>query len=304
MNSIKFSAHPLRHQKGFSLVELMVSLTIGLVVILFVTSLYVGSKSSSRLQDDNTRMQEDGRAAMNLIGSNIKQAWFGEPRGYSLFGVVSDFQGRGLIACDNGFAAPTDFANEACAAGGSGQPSLQLSYKVNGVSNLTLGIGTDCNGQTVPADATGVPVVINRFYLVKKSGEAPSLYCAGNGNAVPQPVLQNVENLVFTYGIDENNDAYSSPDFFTTSAATALLKSPASPGFPATGFPAFKKVITVGVCMQLVSNNQVTQGNQTYTDCNGTVQTGTDHKFRLILQNTFVLRNNSAATVRDVEART
>ena len=303
MNSIKYSTRALRRQDGFSLIELMVSLTIGLVVILFVTSLYVGSKSSSRLQDDNTRMQEDGRAAMNLIGSNIKQAWFGEPRGYSLFGVVSDFQGRGLIACDAGFTAPTDFANDACASG-NGQPGLQLSYKVNGASNLTLGVGTDCNGQAVPADASGVPVVINRFYLVKKTGEAPSLYCAGNGNAIPQPVLQNVENLVFTYGIDENNDAYSSPDFFTTSAATALLKSPESPGFPATGFPAFKKVITVAVCMQLVSTNQVTQGDQTYTDCNGMVQKGTDHKFRLILQNTFVMRNNSATTVRDVQPRT
>ena len=304
MNLIKYSTLKLRRQHGFSLIELMVSLTIGLVVILFVTSLYIGSKSSSRLQDDNTRMQEDGRAAMSLIGNNIKQAWFGEPRGYSLFGVVSDFQGRGLIACDNGFAAPTNFANDGCAAGADGQPGLQLSYKVNSASNLTLGIGTDCNGQAVPADASGVAVVINRFYLVKKTGEAPSLYCAGNGNVIPQPVLQNVENVVFTYGIDENNDAYSSPDFFTTSAATALTKSPASPGFPATGFPAFKKVITVGVCMQLVSTNLVTQGDQTYTDCNGVVQKGTDHKFRLILQNTFVMRNNSATTVRDVEPRT
>lgn len=294
---------PLRYrqQAGFSLVELMVSLTIGLVVILFVTSLYVSSKSGSRLQDDNTRLQEDGRAAMYLVGNNIKQAWFGQPRTYTRFGLVSNFKGRGFVACDAGFANPVDFADETCAAGADGNPAIQISYVVNQAPNTNLGVGTDCNGQTVPLDANGQRTVINRFYLAKGGDGTTNLLCAGNGNATPQPVLQNVEKLAFTYGVNAQPDVYMSPDYFTKVAAEALQHSPASPGFPATGFPAFKDVITVGVCMQVAGPNNVTQGHQTYIDCDGKQVTSADAKLRVVLQNTFTIRNNSAATVLAVE---
>jgi len=66
-------------QQGFTLVELMVSVVISLVLVLFVSSLFISSKGSYRINDDNARLQEDGRYAMALIGRNLMQAGFGNP---------------------------------------------------------------------------------------------------------------------------------------------------------------------------------------------------------------------------------
>lgn len=278
-------------QGGFSLIELMISLTLGMIVVLFVTNLYVGSRSSSRLQEETARLNEDGRAAMHLLGRNIKQAWFGNPVSYFLEGMQTDFNGNGLIACDNGFADVNAPANITCGNGG-GSVALQVSFRGADVANPNTGAGTDCNGQTV----AGPPrIVINRFYLATRSGDSfPSLFCSGNGNATPQPVLANVEDLVLTYGIDVNNDRTA--DSYTNSAATALTLSPQSPGFPTTGFPAFRRVVSVGVCMQMVSSGLVVSGKQTYVDCNGTSQTSSDRRLRMVMRNTYTIRNSSDST--------
>ena len=47
-----------RRQAGFSLVELMIAITLGLVVLLAVGSIYMGSRQTYRVQEDNARMQE------------------------------------------------------------------------------------------------------------------------------------------------------------------------------------------------------------------------------------------------------
>lgn len=280
-------------QSGFSLVELMVSLTIGMVVILFVTSLFLQGKASTRLQDENNRMQEDGRAAMNLLGRNIKQAWFGEPVLILPGGLLTEFRGQGLFACDNDFTAQNNFANLAC--GGGGNPALQVSYQTNNVADATIGTGVDCNGQVVAPDANNNRFVTNRFYLGRPANETNlALYCVGSGNpAIAQPLLSNVEAMVLTYGVDTNRD--KSADVFTTSAATALVNAPATPGLQ--GFPAFKDVVSVGVCLQLVSLNQVSPIKQTYTGCNGVQTTATDNRYRLILSNVFAVRSSAGTSL-------
>jgi type IV pilus assembly protein PilW len=196
-------ALPASLQAGFSLIELMVSLAIGLVLILFVSSLYVSSKSSSRLQDENARLQEGGRSAMNLLGRNIKQAWFGQPVVPVKEGLVTQFAGQGFAACDGHFSNMNAFADIGCSGSGPGS-ALHLSYQVEGVINAAIGAGVDCNGQAVPVDpVSGRNIVVNRFYIQKPGNETNFvLYCLGNGGPVPQPVVSNVESMIVTYGID------------------------------------------------------------------------------------------------------
>ncbi len=278
---------------GFSLVELMVSLTIGMVVILFVTSLFLQGKASTRLQDENNRMQEDGRAAMNLLGRNIKQAWFGEPVSILPSGLLTEFRGQGLYGCDNDFTNKANFASLAC--GGGQNPALQVSYQTSRNADATIGAGVDCNGQVVAPDANNNSFVTNRFFLSRPANEPNfALYCVGSGNAaISQPLLSNVESMVLTYGVDTNND--KSADVFTTSATDALNHSPAVSG--GMGFPAFKGVVSVGVCLQLVSLNQVSPIRQVYTGCNGVQTTAPDNRYRLILSNVFTVRSSAGTSL-------
>ena len=49
---------PTGSQQGFTLVELMISMTIGLVLLLAIGTVFTSSRQVSRVQEDNARIQE------------------------------------------------------------------------------------------------------------------------------------------------------------------------------------------------------------------------------------------------------
>lgn len=63
-------------QRGFSLVELMVAMTIGLIVLAGVAYLYVESRQSFRSMDNLSRMQESARYALEIISRDIRMAGY------------------------------------------------------------------------------------------------------------------------------------------------------------------------------------------------------------------------------------
>ena len=71
MKSICHSSSPLS-ARGFSLIELMVSLTIGLVVAVAAISAYLGAASSSKMTDAQSRMNEDGQAALMILAQQLR----------------------------------------------------------------------------------------------------------------------------------------------------------------------------------------------------------------------------------------
>ncbi len=63
-------------EKGLSLVELMVAVVVGVILIGGVVQIYVGSKGTYRTQDALSRLQENGRYALNLLASDIRASGF------------------------------------------------------------------------------------------------------------------------------------------------------------------------------------------------------------------------------------
>jgi type IV pilus assembly protein PilW len=68
----RFAMH--RVQIGLTLIELMISITIGLVVVGAVTYVYVGSKGAYRGNESLARIQEAGRFALDSIARDIRRA--------------------------------------------------------------------------------------------------------------------------------------------------------------------------------------------------------------------------------------
>jgi len=72
---LKLSDFPIRgRQAGLTLIELMISVVIGLVVVGGVTYLYVGSKGAYRGNESLARIQEAGRFALDSITRDIRRA--------------------------------------------------------------------------------------------------------------------------------------------------------------------------------------------------------------------------------------
>lgn len=80
--------------QGFSLVELMVALTIGLIILGAVSTLFVNSKQTYTTQDSLSRLQENARFAMHFLIKDLRLA------GY--YGCVSDIAPDSVYSTLNG----------------------------------------------------------------------------------------------------------------------------------------------------------------------------------------------------------
>ena len=64
------------NQKGFSIVELMVALLLGLFLVSGVTAMYISSKQTYRMTDNLSRLQESLRFSLEFISQDIRMAGF------------------------------------------------------------------------------------------------------------------------------------------------------------------------------------------------------------------------------------
>jgi len=166
---------------GFSLVELMVSLTLGTLVTLAAVSLFSTNQRTFSLQRDLSEVQEQGRFAMDYIARDLRE-----------FGLLDDDAVNpadvGLVTSPvAGIAIPVS-----AEGGAADTASDRLTYAFNGF--------VDCEGDSV---AAGVPAYIVNSYWLDGDGE---LRCIGSVDPATGGVtlLANVDSFQVLYGIDFN----------------------------------------------------------------------------------------------------
>jgi type IV pilus assembly protein PilW len=92
-----------RTQRGFTLIEVMVAMTIGLVISALVVTIFSASSSTYKAADTVGALQETGRVALESIDRDVQMAGF---RGCNSNNVESSGPLINLIAM------PTSFAND------------------------------------------------------------------------------------------------------------------------------------------------------------------------------------------------
>lgn len=234
----------LRYQAGFSLVELMIAITLGLIVLLAVGSIYIGSRQTYRVQEDNARLQEAGRYALEVLGRSIRQAGANAEMNFNKTTTALQCNVQGVCDAIGGVnGATTDTLTVQFYAG-----SEEL------ITGSGLWIARDCTG----GQAALGTVVTNTFDIT-----ATNLRCTGSVGGV-QPLVENVEDLQVVYGIDDTdvsgNPNYRSADLYVTAPTAAQLPN----------------VVTARVCVQIRSvNNGLTPSPQKYLNCAGALSVDT-----------------------------
>ena len=284
-------------------------MVIGLALVLLMMQLYLSSNASYRLHDDNLRLQQDGRYAMQLMEKNLRQAGFGNVTSLDINAARvdrTDFvdsdgnPGQGLRGCDNGFNKPTtsppDFS---CKSVGTGviAAAFAVAYRVSDSFDSFSGAGADCNGAeaktiilptTHPAFVANKPVhiVANLFFVTTPArGKFASLYCNGNGGTLAQPVLDNVEDLRLHYGVAAL-DGDSVRQFLSAAGVDALSSDQQA---------NWRRVISVKLCLQIVGAVNITAKiveAQHYIACDGVARIASDKKLRAVLRSVVMLRNS------------
>ena len=90
------------HCRGFSLVELMVSLVITLILLAGIGQIFLSSKKSYTLQDSLARIQESGRYAMDVLSQDLRRAgyWGGNADIDTITGTQAQFTETGTCVAN------------------------------------------------------------------------------------------------------------------------------------------------------------------------------------------------------------
>ena len=65
-----------RIKRGMSLVELMIGLALGLFVVAVMGMMYLGSRNTYSAQESGTRLQENGRYAVETMATDLRMSGF------------------------------------------------------------------------------------------------------------------------------------------------------------------------------------------------------------------------------------
>jgi type IV pilus assembly protein PilW len=166
----------LKKRRGFTLVEILVALAIGALLTSGFIEIFSSSKKTYMIQDNLSRLQENARFAMDFLARDIRMA------GHINNAVPSStFNGVAITGCEG---------ND-CFPGGNSGDAIVVSYNANPAGPL------DCLGQNIAGVAPVPGRAQNAFYVRNES-----LMCLGNGNAVPQPLVEGIEDMQILYGED------------------------------------------------------------------------------------------------------
>lgn len=200
---MSFANRPIssRRQRGVTLVELMVTLTISLILLGGVLKVYANSKQTYRVQEALSRLQENGRYATEFLSRDIRMAdfWGCVGGANSIINNLNpanpgyiDFIGGGITGTDG----PTDTL-VLRGAFGSGLvvqtpygPLQSSNIKVtsdNFLQQADIVIVSDCIAgdifQISDANPGGTGTVVHNTGNATSPGNFNDGACGGGGNA-------------------------------------------------------------------------------------------------------------------------
>lgn len=258
-----------KHQRGATIMELMVGITIGLLVVLAALGSLVYTHVSSTTMVDATRLQQKADAAFRIINFQAIQAGAIE--------LTSSPIDPGTVTFSTGYTGfnPTTTTLPSTSVvsvhgvneDGVNKDILRISYQDNGTVR-------DCLGQSTAA-ATANVRVDNEFTYLAASNE---LRCKGSAaGATAQPILDGVEDFQVTYGVRTVTPAgVESYQYF---AADTVVD--------------WTNIQAINVCLQLRGD---TQGNPqpgmaAIVSCTPPTTIANDGRLRRVFNRTFSLRN-------------
>lgn len=217
MNPKRNSAYPGyagQLQRGFSLIELMIAITLSLVVAFAVSSIFVGSRQGYRTQTGFGQVQEEGRHAQLLITPIVRMAGYlpnpaFQPNPTVIFQSAQNK--RALFGTYSSAPTSGNYPGFGTPAVASGTDTLILTYAGQDSSNQSTLF--TCLGDAITASQT----VTTIFYVSQADNTgASSLYCYTNVTTLTgalssttgkaQPLIAGVSNMAVLYGVDTDND--------------------------------------------------------------------------------------------------
>ena len=360
--------HSIKYIRGLTLIEMMISLTIGMVLIVAVGYAFLGGQAANRQHEALARMQEGARFAFETLTYDIRMAGFTGCRSTSsvnlldgsnffnnlysqpLVGydagsmpavVTASVAGDALtiLRADNSNEYTVDSHNPASAQfsltpathdlqegeilvvtdcshsatfqrTNSGNPVVHNVGNSTAPGNCTKGFGESAVGSGVPlcGNTNGVAYTFlpgsrllrmsgNIYFIGNNPNAIPSLYrlrlstLGGNAVTRAEELVEGVEDMQITYGVDTSNPATcSQTDGVVDTYVAANAVAATAPC--ATAADDWKKVLSVRVRLLMRTENFIVSQPQPYFYNNPLIATTpADRRLRKVFTTTIAVRN-------------
>lgn len=311
----------MKRQSGFSLMEIMIALTVGLILIAGTAQMFMSSKESFNIQEGLGKMQDTARTAMFFLQRDIRMAGYPRVGGPPAFNAATTLNGASGAAdqITVQFQSRSDCLGQRvdpncpteCPIGcpnADGTTSTGVACS-NGVSSLdtttccpaaavcpaTCPVTNSYVRNTYSLDTTSTQAAItNRAGRVAATGR---LLCtsdritAGGTDfgqaeiATNQPILEGVEALQLLYGVDTVAPLDNFADQYVTADRVTVVG----------GLNGWNRVVSVRVGL-LASSLEGVEGvavSQRYVILDGAAMTFNDALRRRVFTSTVEVRNRT-----------
>jgi type IV pilus assembly protein PilW len=317
-------------QKGLTLVELLVAMLAGVLLTVGVVNIFISAKRNYKLQENLSRLQENGRLAINLMSKDIRMAGYTNSACYTANPSVipTAYQAFDLANAVN-ITTPANvtawcITNSCVASTTTGTTPNTATATLGGVSTSvrtdvvriyqwqsitcppsdranagtltgagipTLGISTIANG-TPPANA------FEFSYFLRSNVDndtnttglsaVPALWkIDGSVSLTPQERVQNIENMVVSYGVD--TDADYVPNYYVTADKMT--------GTSSTATSPWLSIVSISISLVVVTDdNGLTDTQQPYIFNGATITPTTVCSYNgVVISNATTCPNGSPA---------
>lgn len=178
--------------KGFSIVELLVAITLSSLLMLGVTKIFIDTKGSYNLREGLSRLQENGRFTMDLVQVSLRQT------GFKANGFQSDNAAFLVDAINYGPGNNNFIAGQVVAGsegGGTNSDTLSLRFQQPSAAPFV----TECNSNILPVAST---TLVNTIHVTANN----TLNCIDSTTINDQQIIDGVQNMQVLYGVDSDLD--------------------------------------------------------------------------------------------------
>lgn len=252
--------HP---QKGFSILEILVAITISLILMLGLLQIFISNKNTYRLENNLAMLQENGRFLHDYLNKLVRNTAYRSPLQDTQFNNIETiYTGANIFISGTDNTGPNNSDSMVIRFQGSGDGAGNPDNSIRDCINRGLDLFV-MSSNTLSLDANN------------------NLQCqSDNPSAAPavdtQVILDGVENMQILYGEDLDGD--KAPDRFVSAAHPNL---------------DFNNVVGVKISLLLRSNepNKPIPDNNTYNLLGTAYQAPGDLFLRQTITFTIMLRN-------------
>lgn len=195
---------PHGRQRGFSLIEMMIALTIGILLLIGLSSLFLQQSASRSELEKSSRQIENGRYAMQILQDNIEHAGF--------YGEYTPPSGATVVPTDPCDATVTGWATPSTVPvpifgypGGGADPTIGVSSPAGCLPNYKANTAVLVVRRTATPFITGAPLANTLYMQTSRCGNDVSRFVVGTAGfilrqgdcATPARLRQYLVNIYY-----------------------------------------------------------------------------------------------------------